>query len=195
MFHLIVNNPLDKTDQIQTKYWCKSNFSNRLLVHNITSAILPAMVQLTTDSSAINSLMMINKFQPMKNKVQTKEQFVSHVSKTKNSIQTCMTHLLRQILDINFQSARSKSVPPALNLLSSQFKYLTQLCHSNQSGTKLCNMSSQTKTMTKTAKKATQTTVIHRSIYQTVSAYSLPCVKPSGNEIAAATITSCQPQK
>ena len=140
MFHLIVNNPLDKTEQIQTKYWYKSNFSNRLLVRSNTSAILPAMVQLVTDSSAINTLSRINKFQPMKNKVQTKEQFVSHVSKTKNSIQTCMTHLLRQILDINFQSARSESVPPAPNFFSSQFKYLTQLCQSKQSGTGLCNM-------------------------------------------------------
>jgi hypothetical protein len=67
------------------------------------------MVQLAMDSSAINTLMRINKFQPMKNEVQTKEQFVSHVSKTKISIQTCMTHLLRQILDINFQRARSKA--------------------------------------------------------------------------------------
>ena len=34
MFHLIVNNSLDKTEQIQTKYWCKSIFSNKLLVRN-----------------------------------------------------------------------------------------------------------------------------------------------------------------
>ena len=154
MFHLIVNIPLDKTDQIQSKYWCNSNFSNTLLVRSNTRAILPAMVQLVTDSSAINTLSRINKFQPMKNKVQTKEQFVSHVSKVKILIQTCMTHLLRQILDINFQSARSKNVPPALNLPSSQFKYLTQLCRSNQSGTKLCNMTARSKVTTKTATKA-----------------------------------------
>jgi hypothetical protein len=150
-----MNYSLDKTEQIQARKWCKSNFSNTLLVRNMTSTILPAMVRMILDSSAVKTLMMINNFQPMKNKVQTREQFVSHVSKTKISIQTCMTHLLRQILDTNFQSAGIESEPPAPTPTSSQFKYLTQLHQSKQSGTGLYNMPAQSKvTQTKMATKA-----------------------------------------
>lgn len=45
----------------------------------------------------------------------------------------------------------------------------------------------------KTARKASQTTTIHQSMYHTVSAYSLDCVPPRIYE-AASTIISCQPQ-
>ncbi len=40
----------------------------------------------------------------------------------------------------------------------------------------------------------TQTTAINRSIGHSSSAYSFACVMPSGNVIAAATMTACQPQ-
>ncbi len=40
----------------------------------------------------------------------------------------------------------------------------------------------------------THTAAISRSIGHSSSAYSLPCVQPSGRVIAAATITTCQPQ-
>ena len=41
---------------------------------------------------------------------------------------------------------------------------------------------------------ATQTSVIRMSIGHSSSAYSFDVVMPSGSVIAAATITSCQPQ-
>ena len=43
--------------------------------------------------------------------------------------------------------------------------------------------------------KTTQTTAIAMSIGHSSSAYSLPCVKPSGRVTAAATMIACQPQK
>src|SRR5690606_40380703 len=46
----------------------------------------------------------------------------------------------------------------------------------------------------KTIAYATQTAVINRSIGHSSSAYSFDWVQPMGREIAAATITACQPQ-
>jgi hypothetical protein len=43
--------------------------------------------------------------------------------------------------------------------------------------------------------KTTQTTAIAMSIGHSSSAYSLPCVSPSGSVIAAETMIACQPQK
>ena len=41
----------------------------------------------------------------------------------------------------------------------------------------------------------TQISAIAISIGHSSSAYSLPCVKPSGSVMAAATMIACQPQK
>jgi hypothetical protein len=153
MFQIIINSSLDKTEQIEPRYWCKYNISYKTPVRNITSEAPPAMVQAESSFSAVKSLKISN-FQPMKNKVPTKVQFGSHVSKMKILIQTCMTHILRELLDINFQSACNQRALPTTNFFCSQFKYITQLCQSKHIDTGLCDMPQTKVRKTKMAAKA-----------------------------------------
>jgi hypothetical protein len=153
MFQIVTNCSQDKTEKFEPKYWCKHNISDKMLVHNITSRAPPAMIQAEQNFSAVKSLT-ISSFQPMKNKVLTKEQFVSHVLKTKILIQTCMTHILKELLDTNFQNARTQCALPTTNFFCSQFKYITQLCQSKQLDTGLCEVPQTKVTKTKTAAKA-----------------------------------------
>ena len=48
--------------------------------------------------------------------------------------------------------------------------------------------------MKKLTAKITHTTAIRMSIGHSSSAYSLPCVMPSGSVSTARTMTACQPQ-
>jgi hypothetical protein len=152
MFQIMLNSSLDKTEQFEPKYWCKYNISHKILVRNITSKAPPAMVQDESNFSVAKSLKISN-FQPMKNIVPTKKQLVSHVSKMKFLIQTCMTCILKELLDINFQSVCTQRALPTPNLFCSQLNSITQLCQSKQLANKLCTVP-RTRTVTKTATKA-----------------------------------------